>query len=269
MGKILLFLLLLSGPLSVIAQSYDKEFQTVFVWEVKQIDEFIERFNDSDKTLIKEYYKKIDTSTAFTRERLIKGLFNAEGKNWNFGEITTFIGQVTDPQHPQYLDFFGGNWNATVKCAVAYKGKQKVIIFTMALQKMPNGSSKWVITGADAPFLRVPAIQKHLIKIPDSRDTAISLNPVSNATDFLNIDKVSKDKANLKNYFLQAESYNNDIPLVENEILNGHLIINKTVTVIYNFRQVPGWEMEIEQFNRQTRNSGWLISKLTKLQENQ
>jgi hypothetical protein len=38
------------------------------------------------------------------------------------------------------------------------------------------------------------------------------------------------------------------------------------VTAIkYSFFQIKGWEIVIEQFNRQTKNSGWLIGKLNKI----
>lgn len=268
MNKFLLFFLLILGPVSTTAQSYNKEFETVFLWEVKQIDEFIERFNNSDKTLIKEYYKKNDSAIILTREELIKSLFNAEDKTWNFNEITNFINQVADKQNPEYLNFFGNNWYATVKCAVRYKGMPKNVTLVLKVQNQLNGSSKWIIIGADANFLRLPEIKQHLLKIPNPRDSTISLNPVSNATEFLNIDQVSRDKANIKNYFLQSNNYKDDLPLVENEILNSHLIIDKSIAVIYYFTQIPGWEIEIKQYNRPTKNSGWLISKLKKIQIN-
>jgi hypothetical protein len=264
MLKFLLFALLLAAPVFLMAQDYDKEYQTVFVWEVKQIDEFIERFNNNDKTLIREYYKKNDPTMVFTREQMIKSLFNADDKTWNFNELTNFIDQVNDKERPQYLSFFGNNWYARIKCAVIYKGKPKVITLILKVQNQSNGSSKWIITGADAAFLRLPEIKQHLLKIPNPHDTTISLNPVSNATEFLNIDLVSRDRNNIKNYFLNTENYKDDLSLVENEILNGHLTISKSITVTYDFKQIPGWEIIIEQYNRQTKNSGWLISKLIK-----
>jgi hypothetical protein len=265
MNKFLLSFLLLAEPVYTMAQSFYNEDNLAFVWEVKQIDEFMERFNGSNKTLLVLYYKKNDPSMVFTREKLIKSLFNTGNRHWNLNEIIDFIGQVNDKQHPQYLEFFGGNWYAVIKSAVTYKGRPKVITFLLMVQNQSNGSSKWIIFGATADFLRLPEIEQHLLKIPEPRDSTVSLNPVSNTNDFLNIDKVSKEKANIKNYFLQAENYSDDLPLVENEILNGHLVVNETITVSYDFKQIPGWEIEIKQYNRQTRNSGWLISRLTRM----
>jgi len=265
MHKFLLFFLLLAEPVYAMAQSYDSDDNLAFVWEVKQIDEFIERFNGSNKTLLVQYYKKNDPSMVFTREKLIKSLFNTGNRHWNLKEIIDFIVQVDDKQHPQYLDFFRANWYAIVRSAVTYKGVPKVVTFLMILQNQSNGSSKWIISGAIADFLPLPRIRQHLVKIPEPRDSTASLNPASNTNDFLNIDKVSKDKANIKNYFLQAKNYNDDLPLVENEILNGRLVVNKTIAVSYDFKQIHGWEIEITQYNRQTRNSGWLIDRLTRI----
>jgi predicted RND superfamily exporter protein len=265
MDKLLLFFLLLAEPVHTMAQSYGSEDNLAFVWEVKQIDEFIERFNGSNKTLLVQYYKKNDPSMVFTREKLIKSLFNTEDRHWDLNEIVDFIAQVNNKQHPKYLDFFRANWYATVRSDVTYKGAPRVIIFLMILQRQPSGSSKWIISGATAGFLRLQEIKQHLMKIPEPRDSTVTLNPASNTNDFLNIDKVSKDKANIKNYFLQAKNYNDDLRLVENEILNGHLVINKTINVSYDFKQIPGWEIAITQYNRQTRNSGWLINRLTRI----
>src|SRR5688572_17901322 len=119
---LLCFAFFLSGT-PVFAQTYEKEFETMFAWEVKQIDEFIERFNNTDKTLIREYSQKVEPGKEINRERLIKSLFNAENRNWNFNDITSFIQKVNDLDQPVFLSFYDTDWYAKLKCDVTYKGR--------------------------------------------------------------------------------------------------------------------------------------------------
>jgi len=65
-----------------IAQTYEKEFSSLFTYQVKQVDEFIDRFNGTDSTFI-HYYETHNPGKTLSREQLIKGLFNSENKNWN------------------------------------------------------------------------------------------------------------------------------------------------------------------------------------------
>jgi hypothetical protein len=82
----------------------------------------------------------------------------------------------------------------------------------------------------------------------------------------MNIDQVSKDKLNIENYFARpANSDNDELLVFVNEIVNSRLIINRALSLNYEFYQVKGWTFEVHQYERQSRNSGWLISKLTRL----
>src|SRR5690606_9655863 len=110
--KAIFFLAFFFGASPLFAQHYEREFETFFSWEVKQIDEFIERFNNTDKTLIQEYHKKVDPGKEINRERLIKSLFNAENRSWNFNDISTFIQKVNNDDQPVFLDFYDEDWYA-------------------------------------------------------------------------------------------------------------------------------------------------------------
>ncbi|HTE02144.1 MAG TPA: hypothetical protein VK668_22805 [Mucilaginibacter sp.] len=270
MVKRLLLLLILLGPKFLLAQSYEKEYVTLFAWEVKQIDEFVERFDNSDSTLIKQYNQKHDPSRPLTREKLIKSLFNAERKDWNFSDITTFIKQVDNKDNPVYLDFYNGNWYANVNCAVVWKGKPLSAMFKLKIEKLANGGYKWVITDVDAKFLSkknangvTQAIDQPVLPKPENKNAA--LNPMSHAIDFLNIDKVSDNSKNIGNYLATSDKYSDELCVFINECINNRLKIINVKNITYSCSQVKGWSIEIKQYNRQTKNSGWLISKLKKV----
>ena len=246
----------------VFAQNYEKEFETLFAWEVKQIDEFIERFNNTDKTLIREYSQKVDPGKEINRERLIKSLFNAENKNWNFNDISNFIQKVNNAENPVLLSFYDQDWYAKIKCDVTYKGRPETATLTLKIDRQPTGESKWIITGVQAPFLQNATAS--IIDVPASQDNSVTLNPVSHATDFMNIDLVSKDPRNIGNYFGSNYNQNKDLAKFINECMNQRLEIKKANSITYHFLQVEDWVFEIQQYNRQTKNAGWLISKLIK-----
>ncbi len=268
MSKKLLLILFICCPKLLCAQSYEKEYVALFAWEVKQIDEFIERFDNNDQTLIKQYQQKHNTSP-LTREKLIKSLFNAERTDWNYADITNFIKQVNDTINPVHIDFYDNNWFANVTCAVVWNNKPENVILKLKIQKQPNGSSKWVIADIDARFLGKNSSGANAKTdqpiLPRATDSNATLNPMSHATDFLNIDMVTKDVKNISNYIATSNSYSNDMCLFINECLNNRIKILRSVTVTYRFLQIKGWDMEVQQYNRQTKNSGWLISKLIKL----
>jgi len=155
MLKYLFAFLLVLGVSPLFAQGFETEFETQFLWEVKQINEFIERFNDSDSTLLKQYLKKQEPSNIPTRERLIIGLFNAQGKDWNLTEVKSFIAYAVDKKNPRYLDFHGDKWYAKVNCSVQWKGNPENVLLTLQLQRVQNAPGyKWVVTNATAPFFK-------------------------------------------------------------------------------------------------------------------
>jgi hypothetical protein len=265
--NILIFLFLIS-PFCNYAQTYEKEFETLFAWEVKQIDEFIERFNDSESTLIKKYNEKHNSSAKLTREKIIKSLFNASQKDWNFQEISSFIQQVDNPEDPEYLDFNNDNWLATVNCAVVFKGKAQTAILKLKIKNLSDGSCKWEIIDVAAGFLSPLGVNKGSdLKqpiIPKAINTSDYLTPISNTNDFMDIDMVSENPINISNYITKSNQYNPNMCSFITQCLNKELKILHVNTVTYNFFQIKGWEIIVKKYNRETKNSGWLISKLIK-----
>jgi hypothetical protein len=253
----------------LMAQGYEKEYATLFAYEVKQVDEFIDRFNGADTDFIK-YYESHNPGRKLDREHLIKGLFNTESKSWNLTEVNEFIKTVNDVNRkPMLLDFYGDNWYAKVNCAVKWKGQPKTVTLKLKVEKTENGSFKWIVAGVEAPFLEsliVKGDKKGYIsfKLPAPRDSTIALSSASSGTDFMDIDRASNDKKNISNYFYKSDTYNDELPLFVNECLNGHLSISQVNTITYCFSQIKGWYFETRQYNRQTKNSGWLIGLLVK-----
>src|SRR5450432_2151980 len=62
-----------------------------FVYEVKQIDEFFERFNNDSSSFLREVYKSYHVKYKIGRAKLIKSLFNYETKSWDHAILDSFV----------------------------------------------------------------------------------------------------------------------------------------------------------------------------------
>ena len=264
----LLFLLAIC-PKYVMAQGSEKEYGVYFAWEVKQVDEFIERFNNDKSAFINEYLKKNNSAPRLTRERMIKSLFNAKGSDWNYQQITDFIKQVNNASSPQYLDFKGENWFAKVNCRATYNGQSCTAVLILKVVNFPDGSSKWVIVDMKfADKSRVAFSNKDasaLLPCPNPIDPSVSLDPMSHATGFMNIDLVTQRPENIGNFVIDSGDRSKNLNLFIDACLKNNLKIIQVANISYSFLQIKGWRIEVKQFTRHSLNSGWLISKLVKV----
>jgi hypothetical protein len=259
----IIFLVLFVPKLSVAQGAAIKELDDKFAWEVKQIDEFIERFDAADSTLIQEYNIK-NKMAPLTRTNLIKSLFNYERKDWNFTELTAFLHQVDNRAAPVMLSFTDDKWFANVSCSVTQDGKPKTVMLKLKIQKMPAQSFKWVIFDASAAFLSEGGKVTQPV-LPPPVDKNAFLNPMSHSLNFFNLDMMSLDTRNISNYIALSGDYTNDLGAFVSQCMSHRIKVIGVKSVTYTFLQIKGWDMEIQQFNRASRNSGWLISKLIKL----
>ncbi|MES2731453.1 MAG: hypothetical protein V4714_06880 [Bacteroidota bacterium] len=249
--RLLSLVVLVLGLQPCIAQDLLHYRNDNFALEVKQVDEFIERFNNDNNALIRKYIQKIDPKFKFERKQLLKTLFNSTDTTWNRADVDRFIRHVSDSSRPVYLSFFDDSWFAELHCTVLYKGKEEHMKLIMKVQREKNNASKWVFASAIANFL----------KLPKSADPVVSLNPMSHAVGFIALDRALNDKKNVRNY-LPRGFESNTLAVFIQETRNNLLTIQQVNSITYHFLQAEGWIFTLENYNRQGRNSGWLISKL-------
>ncbi|WP_354584817.1 hypothetical protein [Hymenobacter sp. UYCo722] len=233
---------------------------------MKQVDEFIERFNNDPSSFINEYAQKSGQAGPLTREKMIKSLFNAKASGWNYQQINDFIKQVSSPDAPQYLDFNGDGWFARVKCRVLCNGRPEDATLILQTDTLANGASKWVIADINFSERVRLALKKdsaeELLPCPAPADSTTSYNPMSHATGFLNIDLATRNPENISNFVIGPGDRSRNLNLFIDACLRKRFKIVRANSVTYSFLQIKGWRIEISQFTRQSMNSGWLISKL-------
>lgn len=227
------------------------QFDETFAYRVKQIDEFIERFNDTDETLIKKYIKD-QYQADITREELVMSLFDLSRKNWDQALVIKFLEDVVHASRPPYLSFYDSDWYALVVCEGLYHGKNVEFDLTLAVNyhKERNAAS-WMVKGLHASFLNVPG----------EVQSGVMLNPSSHGTDFIELIHI----------FTTPEKYMASTPQVSHpaslsylleEVQRKNFEFKHVTNITYHFLQLNNWIFKVQDFPQRQNNAGWLISEL-------
>ena len=230
-----------------------------FALKVKQIDEFMDRFNSLGATPIRQYVREHHAIDTLSRTSLILSLFNQEDTTWNQNTVRSFVSDVIRDSVPVTLDFYDEGWYAKLDCTGRYKGQEEEFTLVLSLEVLPRGrGSKWVIEGVSADFLEPKR----------SRDYRRALNPASYGNDFIDLSEVLQDTANVRNY-LNTDRQHSQLLLFLNELHEKHLRFKQVNSITYHFLQIDNWIVKVRDFNRDTPNSGWLISELLQVNDKQ
>ncbi len=250
---VIILLLKLTG---VAAQSADSLLSEQLHFQVKQLDEFIQRFNYK----LDVYGREIGANHPITRSQYLFSLFDTyylqkESKDGNT-EAKQFVSQLTDNKHPQFLQFTNENLFALAQCKVNYKGKERQMQLLLKVELAANGAAKWVIYDAKADFLQPPSRTNNI---------SIYIAPNSHETYFMGMRQGLQTNKDQVTDFAHKDFQPDALSIFLFEIANKNLKITTVDTVTYHFLQLDGWAFSVDFFNRAEKNSGWLISKLTKL----
>jgi hypothetical protein len=250
------------------AQSVESNAQRekIFAFEVKQIDEFIERFNDDSSSFIRQYLKTNYPDVAVDRATLVHNLFNLDNKNWNQQDTADFCSQALDTNGPVHLDFYNQDWFAEAFCHCSFKGKPAEAIILLKVNTDSAGGAKWIIY--DAYCNLIPATtDADSLTLADPGNKF--LNPISHATNFIGLSRALKDKAHIRDYldsnFLSSGRSRSFLQA----LLDGSLRYDYVKSIRYHFLEVNGWVFTVNYFRREAANSGWLISNLMRANDQQ
>lgn len=235
---------------------YDKETEDKLYAQTKQVNQFFRRFNGEEDTDGNRLHQGDRDYRDFRlRQKYITLLFDAENGGISNDLKKDFIRFVADRREPVYLDFHSEDWFAEVNTVFSYKGRKQHITLYMNLQPERKGY-EWVISDvAFSPF------QELFHK--DTTAAKKFLHPMSHELDFMNLRKAFRSG--------EPEAYTphdfepDYLTLFLYEIKRGNLRFETVVDVKFHFFQVDGWYFEISEFNRPGYNTGWLISNLVRV----
>ncbi|MBQ3595236.1 MAG: hypothetical protein II981_07495 [Bacteroidales bacterium] len=226
----------------------------------KQMSQFMSRFNYEED----QYGKKIhpdssDYRNKDKRKTALPLLFDMENQRTN-GSLRDFFIEDLTKDDSNYFEFLGGEWYSEVSATFKWKGKTVDISMIFAIEK-ENLGSKWVLTNVFFsefnklfPKGDIAEQQKHF------------LHPMSHELDFMNIYKIFKTPECIEYY--ASESYSTDyLSIFFYEIKQGNLVFEKINGEKFHVFQIDNWYFEVSWFNRSGYNTGWLISNLIYLKD--
>ncbi|WKN43780.1 hypothetical protein [Tunicatimonas pelagia] len=259
-------LFLLSCP--SVGQDIMFPYQENFAWQVKQIDEFMDRFNNADYTPIRQYLREEYNLDEVSRLDLVRSLFNMEREDWDQEKVVQFLNQVNDSVPPPYLDFYDKDWFAELDCTGEYQKEKVDFTMTLSLQvDKETKASRWIINSVQGDFL--PNDTNDLAFGVDSTyDASKTLNPASFGTDFMALVDALKDTANLEGYVV-PKHINRPLVTFMNLLYQRDLIFKQVDHITYHFLQINNWIFQVQDFHRQSTNSGWLINSIIAVNEDE
>jgi hypothetical protein len=229
--------------------------------ETKQINQFFRRFNSEEDLEGKRLYEGSQhyRSKDF-RSKYIEMLFDRQNENITSELKSDFKNEVIHDKKPSFLDYYGGRWFAEVDTKFTYKGQSRTVVLFLELEK-ENLGIKWVINNVYFyPFTK--------LFYTDSTAITKFLHPMSHELDFMNLIKVFNDPNTVEYYF--DEDYKPDFrTLFLYEVKKGNLTFETINKVSFHFFQLNDWYFQLQEFNRPGYNTGWLISNLSRIPEDQ
>lgn len=227
----------------------------------KQMSQFFSRFNNEED----RYGKKLlpdspEYRNNNDRKLMLPHLFDKENPRTTSALKDYFIEDLTTNHESNFLEFLGGRWYAEVSATFEYKGKQVELLLFLMIEKEGLGS-KWVLSNIYFPDFNkmfpvgeIAEREKHF------------LHPMSHELDFMNIYKAFRNPEVIEYY--ASKSFAPDyLSLFFFEIKSGRLKFMKINTLKFHIFQIKNWYFEISWFNRSGLNSGWLISNLMYINE--
>ncbi len=256
-----LFIFMLAGFNTLKSQIVDDILgdESMFYAETKQVNQFFRRFNNEEGPDGVRYYKRDkEYHNPASRKKYLEMLFDSHNGALTESIRNLFINDIVNPDTSLFLNFHTNGWFAEVKTRFTYKGQETPVTFFLELEH-ENMGYKWVITNVYfEPYAEIFVDQK--------TDSTKFLHPLSHEIDFMNLIRVFNDKKDIDNYTIK--SFQADfLTLFLYEFKQGYFKFKYVEDLKFHFFQIPGWYFEVEQFVRADYNSGWLISKLTKISE--
>lgn len=240
---------------SVLNTGNSIETPSEYYLQVKQFGEFINRFNyQSDwkgNRITNEFAAKVPRFNylSYLLNQEDSRLLNESDSSY-LQVCNRFFHFVCIPDSQQYISLYNGNVEAVTKASITYQGKTQSCTIYFKPEVAHNRSAKWVIN----------KVQTNCFQSFNDSLQSYFMAPNSNETSFISAKKISA----LSNpvYFFSA-SINSDTTLIFlSEIASKRLTLNFIEKVTYRV-SFTNWVITVDEFNRGTNNSGWLISNIS------
>lgn len=277
MGRSILYRLLLATVAGLLICSVQGNAQVLrnddslaekqYLYKVKSIDEFIERFNDDQQSFLRQELKKQKKQQPVTRQQLLVHLFDAGRKDWNPVLVKKFLSDLFSPSAKYQISFTDSNWIAVAMCRFAMNGSQRYIPLKLRIKNTHPSGARWVICGvADSNILAGSIAEGFTRPQPEGFKFIPSS---SHATGFIAFTDIFQDIANLPVYFDEEYLATGAADRFLKALADKTISFEHVDQLHYYFFQVDNWVFRVSDLERNTMNQGWLITELYKVPEAQ
>jgi hypothetical protein len=240
-------------------QTIGKEDESKLYAATKQVNQFFRRFNGEEDEKGERYFARDKQyRSAKIRKKYLSGLFDTENNGINREQLTLFAKDVIDGN--QFLNFHGGNWFSEVQATFTFNGVDQTFTLFMELEKHLQGT-RWVISKVYGQ-----AFDRYFER--DTTKVGQFLHPLSHELAFMNFRKAFTNPDSAAQFAVKRFRPDH-LSVFLYEMKKGNLRFKSVETMKFHFFQVKGWYFELSEFNRPGYNSGWLISNLAKLNNDQ
>lgn len=247
MRRYLLAIFIAIGCLYAQTQIFDELNTYLYKGRVKLVSEFMNRFNGD------EINPFIDANSPDISKLNLCQLFDADFVIKNREEIEPKVLQFVDSVliNKTHIKYSDPNWFAKVTCMGSFKGKE--ITFDIFLVVEPRGHDmyKWVIADVAGDLFDLK---------PSMMSESIMLLPNENESNFMSLYSITADKDDYITLYSSKANKVNRLSVFNTLVYYGYLNIEYVSDIEYTFLQVPGYSFSIKEFERDSTNSGWLIS---------
>lgn len=212
------------------------------------VDEFMKRFNG--ETL----HPNISKKTKDSRKKKLQLLFNLA--QYKSKQDPSFI-KATDMVETIIKDsvtihFNDKEWAAIAHCSGIIDGKKTTFTVYLTVQQRKADMYKWVISKVEGKCFEI-----------SPRDTSdkIMLSPDDHETNFISLSRMTQEQPYNIKMFMSKEHEYDETSVFMYLVRTKRLKINYVENLEFMFMQIPGYAFNIQYYERESGNSGWLISK--------
>ena len=218
-----------------------------FKHNVKNIDDFIDRFNNIKKISLRDSFN--DT----THSSILVSLFDLQDQNLIQNKDSKDFVKFISSKKLYKLNYYDSLWYAIARCQYEYKGNDIIIDIYLKIEIDTNGGVKWVIQDFKSDFL----------KSPFKNDNEY-VNPVDNDLNFVKLGNLLSKGVISRSLIVKNNKYNN-INLYSYLIQEKLLKFKYVLSTSYLIMQIPEWAFVLSYRERNEKNSGLLITHVKKM----
>lgn len=224
---------------------------------VKQMDEFMCRFNMTETWDGQKISNRNDTAY---RKKYLTTLFDGNKFRLDGGKLTNiaaeFVNEVA--RNDFQIHYEDSTWIAEVECTAQIGNLHKKIKLYMHTQETKPHEYKWVISHVFGDIFNLSS---------QNNQTDTFISPMEHEIGFVGLLTLPMNAESVPGY-MDCNYTANQLSMLAVLLANKLLRLKTVDKVQFHFYTIPGYAFTVERIERKNSfNTGWLISKLSKLNQ--